>query len=77
MNNKTKNSMMVLVTIVVIVLIVLSCVWIAKNSDYNNEDGIKSQINKVVYEEDGVVCWVLKGYSGISCLPISETNIGK
>lgn len=62
--------------IIVLAIFIAAIVWISQTSSYKPED-MKTQIIRVTYEEDGVVCWVLMGYGGISCLPLSETNIGK
>lgn len=38
---------------------------------------LASGITRLVDPEAGVVCWVYSGYNvgGISCLPLSETNL--
>jgi hypothetical protein len=45
----------------------------------NNKEVVGDRITRWTDEEAGVVCWIYNaGYAGgISCLPISETLIGR
>ena len=54
----------------------------AGEAEVEPEDTGAPNVDKAVFEDDGVVCYIYKdssgyaGQGGISCLPLGETHVG-
>jgi hypothetical protein len=80
-----KNILKVIMIMVVMTFILQGCQFLRPNPTSENKaifvveplpsDGYYG-VYRITDEEAGVVCW-LHNHNGISCLPISQTNLEK